>query len=133
MDRPLMYEKGWGKKLSYVIAYSKDEIQDVTWRYTRDLESVKKRRKLCSEESFAVLISKLNAQRQISAGYSSARKQYIVKRRVLELVDMLPAPPGSKKPNEDNDDNYEGRSSGSLAWRVARGEIQVRNFVIIII
>jgi peptide-N4-(N-acetyl-beta-glucosaminyl)asparagine amidase len=32
-DMPLVYERGWGKKLSYVIAYSKDEIVDVSKRY----------------------------------------------------------------------------------------------------
>ncbi|XP_015589173.1 peptide-N(4)-(N-acetyl-beta-glucosaminyl)asparagine amidase isoform X2 [Cephus cinctus] len=121
MDRPLMYEKGWGKKLTYIIAFSRDEVQDVTWRYTMDQESVMKRRTLITEEALISFIRKLNLERQTASGYSEARRQYVVKRNLLELVEMLPAPPGKEKPHVNED--YQGRSSGSLTWRLSRGEV----------
>jgi len=49
-DTPLMYEGGWGKKLTYVIAVSKDEWVDVTPRYTLNRMMNKMRRKSVNEQ-----------------------------------------------------------------------------------
>jgi peptide-N4-(N-acetyl-beta-glucosaminyl)asparagine amidase len=48
-DTPLMYEGGWGKKLNYVIAVSKDEWVDVTPRYTLNKMMTRMRRTLVPE------------------------------------------------------------------------------------
>jgi peptide-N4-(N-acetyl-beta-glucosaminyl)asparagine amidase len=37
-DAPKMYERGWGKKLSFVVAFGKDDVVDVTRRYVLDFE-----------------------------------------------------------------------------------------------
>lgn len=127
IDKPLMYEKGWNKKLTYILAFSKDEVQDVTWRYTRDQKAVMKRRTICTEQNLIHLLRTLSNHRQNSVGYSRARKEYVVKRNLLELAEMLYIP---NSQNKDSDENYEGRSSGSLAWRLARGEnSQVRTYL----
>lgn len=120
IDQPLMYEQGWNKKLSYIIAFSRDEIQDVTWRYTRNQTDVMTRRKKCSEENLLHLMQTLNEERQNSQGYSLTRKQYIIKRRLRELIEMLYFP--SIQNNQDTI-KYKERTTGSYAWRLARGEV----------
>ncbi|KAJ8678850.1 hypothetical protein QAD02_014637 [Eretmocerus hayati] len=124
MDRPLIYEKGWGKELSYIIAFSKDEMQDVTWRYTRKFKEVMERRNLCSEMTLSLFIQQLNLKHQTREGYSIARRKFVAKRSALELAQMLVAPPGFENCNESSeaDSQYSGRTSGSLAWRISRGE-----------
>lgn len=118
INKPLIYEKGWNKQLSYIIAYSKDEVQDVTWRYTQNQEAVMNRRTICSEQSLMKVISLLNTERQIS--FSKVRVEYINKRRLLELANMIYIP---NSQDNDSNESYEGRTSGSLAWRLARGEV----------
>jgi len=55
-DNPLMYESGWGKKLTYIIAISKDEWVDVTPRYTKNRMMNKMRRKSVNEQWLASLL-----------------------------------------------------------------------------
>lgn len=121
LDKPLLYEKGWGKKLSYVIAYSNEEVQDVTWRYTRNNNDVLKRRTLCTENELLNTILSLSEQRQHNL--SLLRQKYLAKRRLIECMELL------FQPTNIDTENYGGRTSGALAWRLAREEIQIKKYI----
>jgi len=121
LDKPLIYEKGWGKKLSYILAYSNEEVQDVTWRYTENSQDILERRTLCTEYELLNVILSLSQQRQNNLSIS--RRKYLAKRRLKECIEFLFQPKGI------GGENYGGRTSGSLIWRLARGEIQTKNYI----
>lgn len=86
-DTPLIYENGWGKKLSYVLAYSDIEIQDVTWRYSSKHKEVLLRRKECTEEELTNAIVNLKNKRQ--ENMSVPKKKFLAKRTLKELVELM--------------------------------------------
>ncbi|XP_071355410.1 peptide-N(4)-(N-acetyl-beta-glucosaminyl)asparagine amidase [Trachinotus anak] len=112
-DQPLLYEVGWGKKLAYVLAFSKDQVVDVTWRYSCKHPEVLSRRTSVQEAWLRHTINGLNASRQQSL--NPDRLKELTERLLVELVEFIS--PKRPKPGE-----LGGRNSGSLAWRVARGE-----------
>ncbi|XP_014374255.1 peptide-N(4)-(N-acetyl-beta-glucosaminyl)asparagine amidase [Alligator sinensis] len=113
-DKPLLYEIGWGKQLSYIIAFSKDEVVDVTWRYSCKHEEVLARRIHADETALRETINKLTKLRQRSL--SESKRKELQHRIIVELVEFIS--PKTPKPGE-----LSGRTSGSVAWRIARGEI----------
>nr|CAG4641704.1 EOG090X06HD [Eurycercus lamellatus] len=113
-DKPLLYDAGWGKKLTYVVAFSKDEVQDVTWRYTRNHKEVLKRRNLVPEDWLLQQTNKLS--RQLQSSLNQSQKEVLVLRLASELAEFML--PKKIKPGEE-----QGRVSGDLNWRKDRGEL----------
>ena len=114
VDSCLVYEVGWGKKLTYVIAHSKDEVQDVTWRYSKNHEETKARRNLVRPKWLTALLLSLSTSRQ--ASFPAALKDKLLARRVADCLEML-------TPRKAGAGDQAGRKTGSLAWRLARGEL----------
>ncbi|KAI1902418.1 hypothetical protein AGOR_G00044560 [Albula goreensis] len=113
-DKPLLYEVGWGKKLAYVLAFSREQVVDVTWRYSCKHQDVLSRRTQVQEPWLRETINGLNSVRQRSLG--PERRKELLERLLVELVEFIS--PKTPKAGE-----LGGRISGSRAWRAVRGEL----------
>ncbi|KAJ1290980.1 hypothetical protein BS78_02G284000 [Paspalum vaginatum] len=116
-DNPLLYEKGWNKKLDYVIAISKDGVRDVTKRYTRKWHEVLSRRTITSEGTVSAVLSSITGKYR--TGLSTDALSVIENREKEESEELsrsayLQVETGLSLP---------GRLSGSVEWRKARSEL----------
>jgi hypothetical protein len=59
LDAPLMYEKGWGKQLSMIFAFTPWSVDHVTARYTNDYQSTVYRRGV-GEDQLQMIIEEAN-------------------------------------------------------------------------
>lgn len=82
-----MYEIGWNKQISYVIAYSGEEVQDVTWRYTSKHKEALTRRQRCSEEELVTALMELRKERQ--KVLTESRRKYLTNRLLEELCELM--------------------------------------------
>uniref|UniRef100_A0A0D9WZ35 Rad4/PNGase transglutaminase-like fold domain-containing protein n=1 Tax=Leersia perrieri TaxID=77586 RepID=A0A0D9WZ35_9ORYZ len=88
-DNPLLYEKGWNKKLDYVIAISNDGVRDVTKRYTRKWHEVLSRRIITSEDNVSAVLSSITGKYR--SGLSIDRLAVIEKRDKKESEELSKA------------------------------------------
>lgn len=114
-DKPLLYELGWGVKIDYIIAFSVDEIQDVTSRYTCKPDEVKHNRTKVRETWLIATME--NLRTILQQNLSPERKDKLSLRQMKELVEMM-------SPKSADSKGLSGRTTGSLAWRLGRGEIE---------
>ncbi len=154
IDSPLVYEQGWGKKLTYCIAYGRDHCVDVTRRYTRKRigeltrtslppEPVLKNvhimlRNYLEDEDVAIAqLQKMKAKSIRDANHKeilavrAERSKLLEKRREAEekeLAEMW------DKYNADgflknlDAKNLNVRESGDQEWRRTRGELGNKSF-----
>jgi peptide-N4-(N-acetyl-beta-glucosaminyl)asparagine amidase len=62
VDRPLVYETGWGKRLDWIVAIGVNQCADVTKRYTQKWDEVLERRREVPEEWTEKCIGYLNEE-----------------------------------------------------------------------
>ncbi|XP_052743843.1 peptide-N(4)-(N-acetyl-beta-glucosaminyl)asparagine amidase [Bicyclus anynana] len=114
LNTPLIYSHGWNKQLSYVIAVSRDDLQDVSWRYSSNHKQMLSRRTEVSESELVSALLTLREHRH--AQLSAARRKYLSVRNLRELADLMVE-------RQPTDYESHGRISGSKEWRLERGEM----------
>eukprot|EP00277_Geminigera_cryophila_P001762 CAMPEP_0179425938 /NCGR_PEP_ID=MMETSP0799-20121207/12454_1 /TAXON_ID=46947 /ORGANISM="Geminigera cryophila, Strain CCMP2564" /LENGTH=588 /DNA_ID=CAMNT_0021200621 /DNA_START=49 /DNA_END=1813 /DNA_ORIENTATION=- len=88
-DAPLLYSEGWGKKLTYVVAFSKEEVVDVTCRYTRQWDQCVARRDKCPELWLAEFVASLRMSK-LASSLPPARRTLLVERAEKEKKELEP-------------------------------------------
>ena len=120
-DQPLMYELGWGKKLSYVIATSIDLVVDVSGKYSisHDVILANQCMKEIQPSELKLVMKNLNINLKNSLGLRPERIEVLRKRRQEELAEIKKTGLLTK---EKVGKDFTGRLNGEASWLLNRGE-----------
>lgn len=159
LDTPHMYEKGWKKKLSHVLSFSRYGVYDSISRYTSKYNEVVVRRseeydeaylqrsiqehdmrlqqRYCSSSSSSSSSNTMNiaALATGSAAFSTSNhgdisvETMVQRKRLLqyELKSLQMNQPVDEASNTYKQEELNGRISGDMEWRQARGECDSAN------
>ncbi|CAO2657367.1 Nn.00g034930.m01.CDS01 [Neocucurbitaria sp. VM-36] len=139
-DKPRLYTDGWGKKLSYCIAFSADGAMDVTRRYVRDQAKHAAERNRAPEAVLLHIMNEIRAMRRSNMskhdkfrlqgedlreakelrGYVISSIAHEVSKLTAEEIISAQVNPRRQEPEVPK--ALEGRTSGNSQWIRARGE-----------
>jgi len=114
-DTPLVYEQGWGRVMTFIVAVSDEEIVDVTPRYVKDWNVVRERRSDAMENSLKSIIHRIN--QDLGVKLSEEEKGRLNERRMNEKKEF------ENKTGKVSEEEKMPRQSGSEDWKKERGEI----------
>lgn len=114
-DAPLMYEQGWGKELTYVIAFSPEEVVDVTQRYVAKKLFNRMRRDQVNEKWLQEHIKKIRENMWEMQG--PGRSKVLAERFEKETEEL------NTERLIIKEDEIVPRESGDLDWKTNRGEM----------
>ncbi|GLC33910.1 hypothetical protein PLESTB_000816900 [Pleodorina starrii] len=125
-DQPLLYEAGWGKQVSYVVAAGVAGVVDVTSRYTARpwRREVLPRRTLVSERWLGRQLDDMTSKLRAGPGWSAPRQLLWLGRDAAERMELLRQRLGVRPAGRSvaAQQPLPGRQTGSLEWRQQRGE-----------
>ena len=132
LDAPRMYERGWGKRLSYVFAFGRAGGVDVAPRYAVDWTACAARRDWVAEGWLELTLASMNAT--VQSTLSAEARAVAEARAAAELEELQrlrrstagPHSASSAVPVAEGGDlqaEQRGRQTGSVEWREARGEL----------
>jgi len=120
-DKPMVYEKGWGKKLTYILAFARDHVVDVTRRYTQKLSELQRNQFPEDQLKRAIAaLSEFSTDRSLAELPEdlASKRRAVLERRAEEEEKLLSGQAAPITPEEQV-----GRTSGDAAWRSQRGEL----------
>ena len=114
-NKPLLYSCGWKKKLTYVIAFGRHGIVDVTRKYVPRWQETLRLRTQVPETWLANVICQLTTRILDQLG----EERELWKERLALELETLSKIQGSR---ESEMAGLSGRVSGSQTWKEERGE-----------